>query len=175
MNKLPMKNPVSLIPVVVGCINRLVDAYETSKRIELEREQLECQHDLDVRKLALMEREISRRHKLALKALALRDRELTAYLGMMERDFGVYEAKMKGLVEQSKMAMDRICHGDEKDRAFYLPLWLKINEVSGREMALKCEQLSRSMLEYNHQVANLLGCEKPMASLRQIALEEEVA
>jgi len=172
-----MKNPIAtldLVSTAVGCFNRLVDAYETSKRIELEREQLECQHDLDKRKLAIMERDLERRHKQAIKALAMRDRELTTKLSLLERSFGEYEAYMAQLRDQSKLAMDRVCNGDEKDREFYLGLWLKVNETGNRRMAVQCESLAQGMLEYNREVANLIGCAKTQKSALQLELAKEV-
>jgi len=171
-----MKNPVNQIDLVataVGCFNRLVDAYETSKRIELEREQLECQHDLDKRKLAIMERDLERKHKQALKVLEMRNRELTTKLELLERNFGVYEKKMMELCEASRMAMNKICDGDEKDRAFYLQLWLKVNELGSHQMALECEILSKGMVEYNRQVACLIDSTGGLSASRQIPLAKE--
>lgn len=178
MKTLPIKNPVSgvdLVTAAVGCFNRLVDAYETSKRIELEREQLECQHDLDKRKLAIMERDLERRYKMATRALDMRDKELTAKLALIERHFHVYEGKMQHLHEQSKMAMERVCNGDAKDREFFMQLWLKINEVGSRTMAVMCEDIGKGMLEYNRQVACLLGDLTGRGAGRQLQLAQEDA
>ena len=178
MKTLPMKGPIAgteLITAAVGCVNRLVEAYETSKRIELERERLECQHDLDKRKLTIMECELARKHKQALKVLEMRDKELSSKLALIERNFGVYEREMALLCDQSKMAMERVCKGDAKDREFFLGLWLKVHEYGSRKMALECEDLSKGMLEYNRQVACLIDGTKHLGSTCRLALSNEEA
>lgn len=165
-------DPMAILKVV----DRLVSAYERSCEIELEKEKVQAQFELGMRKMDIEEKELNAKFRAAMRVIDLEEKKLDACIREMDTKLTLTEKYLENTIVYTDRLMKCICEThDEAKREQMQKTWLKFHDAMASILTSSSEGFNR-LLSSGGQ--NLLGAASLVkgsqrSSRKELPLEDD--
>jgi len=162
MSKVPM-SPINSADVL-KLADRLISAYERSCELEVEKEKIDAELQLGMRKLDLEEKRLDVQYKTAVKVLDIESKKLSAALDALEHT----ALQSKDIMERCDLLMKWISTDEnEKRRAQMLEMWMTLHGTVAQQLGCGSEKM-KMLLSSGSQ--HLAGTAAKMVSSKGTAI-----
>ena len=117
--------PIPINPAdVLKLADRLISAYERSCELEVEREKIQAEHELGMRRISLEEKRLDVQYKAAVKIIEVESKKIEAALKVIERK----SLQTKALLDKCDFLMKCISSDEnETRRNQMLQIWMALH------------------------------------------------
>lgn len=163
-------NPMT-IDATLKIVGKLVDAYERSCEIELEKEKVAAELELGLRKIDVEEKRLNAQYKAVMRVISVEETKLNACIREMDSKIKLLENQQKATIKYCDNLVKCICETkDDKQRESMQNLVLQLHSFMGAQLGAASDNF-KLLLSHNSPLNSIATT----GSKKMLLANEEVS